>query len=161
MASVPLFVGWFGMLGGGWLTDVLTRRLGLRWGRGLPMSLTRFVAMAAFLVVLLPMSPWAATICFAVVAFATDLGVPSVWAYMQDVGGRHVGSILGWGNMWGNLGAAVSPLIVGWMVAQHNNWDAAFMTCAAAYLISGLSALGVDATKPIEVKDADEPVSRP
>jgi nitrate/nitrite transporter NarK len=149
MASVPLFAGWFGMLGGGWLTDLLTRRLGLRWGRGLPMSLTRFAAMAAFLVVLLPMSPWAATICFAVVAFSTDLGVSSVWAYMQDVGGRHVASILGWGNMWGNLGAAASPLVIGWMVAQHKNWDAAFLTCSAAFLISGLAALGVDATKPI------------
>jgi MFS family permease len=149
MASVPLFAGWFGMLGGGWLTDLLTRRLGLRWGRGLPMSLTRFAAMAAFLIVLAPMSPWAATICFALVAFSTDLGVSSVWAYMQDVGGRHVASILGWGNMWGNLGAAASPLVIGWMVAQHKNWDAAFLTCAAAFLVSGLAALGVDATRPI------------
>ena len=34
MASVPLMVGSIGMLAGGWLTDFLTRRLGLRWGRG-------------------------------------------------------------------------------------------------------------------------------
>ena len=31
----------------------------------------------------------------------------------QDVGGRYVGSILGWGNMWGNLGGFFGPWYVG------------------------------------------------
>jgi nitrate/nitrite transporter NarK len=149
LASVPLFVGWFGMLGGGWLTDWLTRRVGLRWGRRLPMALTRFVAMAAFLVCLLPVSHWTATAALAVVALATDLGTASVWAFKQDVGGRHVGSILGWGNMWGNLGAALSPVVLNWIIGQQQNWDAAFVACAAAFLLSGVAAMGVDATVPV------------
>ena len=45
-----------------------------------------------------------------VMAFLVDLGIPSIWAFAQDVGGRHVGAALGWGNMWGNLGAAASPV---------------------------------------------------
>ena len=150
MAGTPMFVGWFGMLLGGWITDRLVPVVGLRWGRGLPMSLSRFVAMAAYLICLLHPSPWVATASFALVAFATDIGIGSTWAFLQDVGGRHVGSVLGWTNMWGNFGAAISPWLLNKMLERYHTWDAVFLTCAAAFFLSGLAALGVDATKRIE-----------
>ncbi len=150
MAAVPMAVGMFGMLAGGWLTDRLTRAVGLRWGRGLPMSLTRFAAMAAFAACALGPSPWLAVAALAAVAVAVDLGTASVWAFMQDVGGRYVGSILGWGNMWGAVGAAVSPLVIGAEISDPRlGWNAAFLTCAVAFLVSGLAALGVDAREPL------------
>ena len=148
MAAVPLFVGWFGMLSGGRLTDWLVRKLGLKWSRRLPIAVSRFVAMGAYLVCLLPLSPLAVTAAFALVAFATDIGGPAVWSFLQDVGGRHVGSVLGWENMWGNLGAAISPLLLN-AVVEHFGWNGAFLTCAAAFLVAGIAALGVDATVPI------------
>ena len=154
LASVPLCIGMIGMLGGGWVADRLVKRLGLRWGRCLPMSLTRFGAMAGFLACLGLDSPGAITAALAVVAFSTDLGTAAVWAYMQDAGGKHVGSVLGWGNMWGNFGAAVSPLAL--EATRHAlGWNGAFLACAIAFLISGVAAAGIDATVPI-VTDADE-----
>jgi nitrate/nitrite transporter NarK len=83
------------------------------------------------------------------VAFATDLGVAAVWAFCQDVGGRHVGSVLGWGNMWGNLGAAISPPLLNQMIGKDGSWDLAFAVCAFSFLVSGIAALGIDATQPI------------
>jgi sugar phosphate permease len=148
MAGVPLLAGMGGMLAGGWVTDRLTRAVGLRWGRCLPLALSRFVAMAAFAACVGLESPWAATAALSVVAVATDLGTPAVWAYKQDVGGNYVGSILGWGNMWGNVGAAVSPLVLNALIAGYG-WPALFVACAFAFLLSGLSALGVDARIPI------------
>jgi nitrate/nitrite transporter NarK len=163
MASIPLVVGWVGMLLGGRLTDRMVHRFGLRWGRALPMGLTRFLGMGAFLFCLLPVAkwfgpdwaPWVLTAAFGMVAFATDLGVAAVWAFCQDVGGRHVGSVLGWGNMWGNLGAAVSPLLLNWMIGKDGSWDGAFIVCAVSFLISGLAALGVDATRPIVPEESE------
>ena len=157
MAAIPLLVGWIGMILGGPLTDRATRRLGIRWGRALPMGLTRFMGMAAFLMCLLPLdrwfsaawTPWVLTAAFSMVAFSTDLGVAAVWAFNQDVGGRHVGSVLGWGNMWGNLGAAVSPPLLNYVVREAGSWDQAFMLCAGGFFVAGAAALAVDATKPI------------
>jgi MFS family permease len=154
MAGLPLLVGLIGMLYGGWLTDRLTRWLGQRWGRGLPMSLSRFVATAAFLACLGLRSPWLVTLALAVVALATDLGTPSVWAFVQDVGGRHVGSVLGWGNMWGNLGATLSPYLLN-RVIELWGWDALFVACAGAFSLAGVAALGVDATIPITPADGE------
>lgn len=148
MTSLPIFVGMGGMLMGGWLTDRLTRALGLRWGRRLPMAVSRFCAMTAFLVSLLLDSPWAVTAAFCFVAVSTDLGTASLWAFKQDVGGRYVGSILGWGNMFGNMGAATSPLVLNWVVSEAG-WSYAFVACAMAFCVAGVAALGVDATRPI------------
>jgi sugar phosphate permease len=159
MVAIPPLVGWAGMLSGGGVTDALVNRIGLRWGRGLPMSLSRFVAMAAYLAVWAAPSPWFAVTMFSIVAFSTDFGTPSVWAYMQDAGGRHVGSILGWGNMWGNLGAAVTPPLLIWIVGEAERWDLAFLTCATAFLLSGLAAAGINATIPI-VRDDEASCAR-
>ncbi len=96
---------------------------------------------------------WLAVAAFSLVAFATDLGTPATWAFMQDAGGRYVGSVLGWGNMWGNLGAAVAVPALGMVVGKEKNWSAAFITCAVAFLISGLAAIMIDATRPIVPDD--------
>jgi len=145
MASTPLFAGWLGMLSGGRLTDMLVKRIGLKWGRRTPLSLTRFIGMAAFVACSWLQHPWAVTAALALVAISTDLGVPAGWAFCQDVGGKYVGSILGWGNMWGNLGATISPLLLAW-VFESWGWTEMFMVCAVAYFFSGCFALGIDAT---------------
>ncbi len=153
MVAIPPLAGLVGMFCGGTLTDVMVRRFGVRWGRALPMSLTRFPAMGAYLYCLTHPSPWTAVVMFSIVTFFTGLGTASVWAYCQDVGGKQVGSILGWGNMWGNFGAFVTPPFLIWIVGPNKNWDLAFMVCAGAFLVSGLVALGVNATIPIAQVD--------
>lgn len=160
MASIPMMLGWGGMLLGGPFTDVLARRLGLRWGRALPLALSRFVAMGAYVACLFEPSPWVAIGLFSLVAIATDFGVPAIWAFNQDVGGRHVGSILGFGNMCGNFGAAVAPSIMIFLVEGYSskgspNWTMAFVACAAAFLLSGVSGLFINASIPI-APDEDE-----
>jgi sugar phosphate permease len=155
MASVPLFVGWFGMLGGGRLTDYCVGKLGLKWGRRLPWGGSRFLAVAAFLACpLLDFSPWAVVVAMSVVAFATDLGSASGWAFCQDVGGKNVGSVLGWGNMFGNLGATVSPILLGW-VQDAWGYHVMFFVCAAAFVLAGACGLMIDATKAIVVEDGE------
>jgi len=149
MTGVPMLVGCLGTFLGGPFTDRLTRRLGKRWGRSLPLALTRFLAMTAFLFCLLPLTGWQATAAMALMAVSVDLGVPATWAYAQDVGGKYTGSILGWGNMWGNFGAALSPIVLDRLIGAEGNWHLVFMACAGMLFISGLASLGIDATKRV------------
>ena len=158
MAAVPPVAGIAGMFLGGHLTDWLTRRIGLRWGRILPMAVTRFTAAGAYVACLWIESPWAATIAFAVVFFSVDLGVSAVWAFCQDVGGRNVGSVLGWGNMWGNIGAALAPQLYNYVLKDSPGtaeWNAMFLVCAGMFVLSGVAAMGIDATQPIESPKVD------
>ncbi len=149
LVLIPFTVGWGGMLLGGTLTDHLVNVVGLRWGRALPMGLTRFLAMGAYGALLFDLPTWAVVAAFSIVAFATDLGTAAVWAFCQDVGGSHVGSILGWGNMWGNLGAFVTPPLLIWIIGDSYDWNRAFVACAVAFFLAGVTALAVNATIPV------------
>ncbi len=165
LVAAPMFVGMIGMLIGGRLTDGLVPRIGLKWARRLPLVATKLSAAAAYGCCLwfstLPSdsplnSAGSFTILFCVVAFSTDFGNPAGWAFKQDVGGRYVGSVLGWGNMWGNLGATISPLIYAAVLGDHPaiaDWNNLFLICMFAFVFSGLIALGIDATEPIAPPD--------
>lgn len=152
LQSLPLAAGIIGLFLGGLFTDALTRSFGPRWGRSLAMSGSRLLVFAALVAVPFAGSAWTATLLLAVVGMATDLGTPAVWAFGQDVGGRFVGSAVGWANMWGNFGVAVSPEFFGWIVgasASGSGWNHAFQACAAVNLIAAVAALGVNASKPL------------
>jgi len=162
MTMVPVLVGMVGMFMGGRLTDVLAGHLGLRWGRRAPILGSRLTGILAYLgcigLSLLPAghplnSPWAYTALFGLVAFSTDFGAAPTWAFCQDVGGRHVGSVLGWGNMWGNLGAFVAPPLIYDQILGETpsleNWNTMFGVCALAFAVSGVCALMIDASRPV------------
>jgi len=161
MTMLPVVIGVLGGFMGGKLTDVWAARFGVLWGRRLPILASRVLAITGYLgcigVSFLPSdhvlnSAWTVTLLCGVAAFATDFGAPATWAFAQDIGGRHVASVLGWGNMWGNIGAAVGPLIYDFVLGETpktTHWNWLFATCAAAFAISGCSAFVMDATKPL------------
>ena len=97
-------------------------------------------------------SPWAFLAAAALVAFATDLGVPGIWAYMQDVGGSNTAAVFGWGNMWGNFGAATTPLLVPVVLEKwdtNGDWNEAFLLFSGGYVVAALAALGINAERPV------------
>ncbi len=152
MSTIVLVAGIVGMLCGGRLTDFATRRLGVRWGRSLPLVACYGIALVAYLACLRLESAWAFIAAASLVAFVTDMSVPAIWAYMQDVGGRNTAAVFGWGNMWGNLGAATTPLLVPIVLEQwdsNGDWHEAFLIFSLGYLIAGLAALGINANRKI------------
>ena len=152
LSTVVLLAGIVGMLCGGRLTDLATRKLGVRWGRSLPLVACFSVALIAYLSCLRLESVWAFIVAASVVAFVTDMSVPTIWAYMQDVGGRNTAAVFGWGNMWGNFGAATTPILVPIVLKQwdtNGDWHEAFLLFSLGYLIAGLAALGINANRKI------------
>ncbi|MEZ6125591.1 MAG: hypothetical protein R3C49_20795 [Planctomycetaceae bacterium] len=141
------------MLLGGPLTDLATRFLGRRWGRSAPAAACYVFAIAAYLSCLRLESAWHFVIAASLVAFFTDLSVPAIWAYMQDVGGKNTAAVFGWGNMWGNFGAATTPLLVP-LIRDHwdtnGDWHEAFLLFSAGYLAAFIAALGINANRKID-----------
>lgn len=150
--SISLACSLGGILCGGWVCDVLTRRLGQRLGRRLPFIFGGGVAAAAYLICPSLGSPLAVAIACGVVAFATDSVIPAVWALAQDIGGTHVASTLAWSNMWGNFGAsAVSkliPLLIGSSL-HRPDWQEVFWMCAGGFILLAASSLFIDSTRTL------------
>jgi MFS transporter, ACS family, glucarate transporter len=161
MASLPFFVSVPVMIFGGWWTDWMTKRYGRRVGRCFPVASTRFVTSAAFLVCYFLNAPWPIVIVLCVMSVVNDLGIPALWGYNLDVGKHNVGLVLGWGNMWGNLGAFVSPIVLlrlrDLFETKKAGYDAIFLTCAGVFVLIGFVSLFIDATKPIGEKAPSEP----
>lgn len=154
MVSLVLAMGMAGQLIGGKATDWSVRKFGLRFGRVLPISVANITAGLAYLACLSLDSAWGIVACCAVVSMMTDVGNPSIWAFMQDVGGRNTGAIFGWANMWGNFGAAASskmvPLLLAYGASDGTGQSLVFVACAGAFFVAGTAALGMDATKPLK-----------
>ena len=153
MVSIVLAMGMVGQLVGGYAADWSVRRFGLRIGRIVPITTSTWIAGCAFLMCLRMDSAWGVVACCAIVSMMTDVGNPSIWAFMQDIGGRNTGAIFGWANMWGNFGAAFSSKLMPFLLVYGSSimpgQTLVFLTCAGAFFVAGFAALGMNATKPI------------
>ncbi|MFP6619408.1 MAG: MFS transporter [Pirellulaceae bacterium] len=155
MIMIPFLVGFPGMLSGGQVTDRLVSRVGVRWARRLPWIVSNVICILAFAICPLLHSAWLVTAMMATVAFWVDFSVPATWAFTQDVGGKHVGSVLGFGNMWGNLGAAVSPILLIW-ISTNYSWAHMFYTCAGLFTVSTICSFFIDAATPVLREDRQQ-----
>ena len=159
MLGFALAFGMLGQIAGGFYCDWATRRFGLRWGRVLPMSSSMFLCAAAYVFCPFLESTWLLVGCCAVVSFGTDLANPAGWAFIGDVGGRATAAAGGWGNMWGNFGAAATSMLIPWLLKMGggNGKVFVFFTLAGAFVLAGLVVLPMDATKKLIPDDARPP----
>jgi MFS family permease len=154
MVTIVLATGMLGQLIGGWATDRSVKRFGLRRGRVLPITVACTIAGISYLCCPFIDSVWGIVACCAMVSLMTDVGNPSVWGFMQDVGGRNTGAIFGWANMWGNFGAALSaymvPQLLKYGAEDGSGQTLVFVVCASAFFVAAIAALGMDATKRLK-----------
>lgn len=148
MTTVVLFVASFSLIAGGWATDRLSLSHGRRLGRAIPMGAFKFPC--AVMLAISPWLPnaWAVVAALTVMAVCQDFGLPSVWAFAQDTGGKQVGAVLGWGNMWGNLGAGLAPPLMS-LVSKYGGWDNVLWLGATAFVMCGVAGMMTNANEPL------------
>ena len=153
MASLPFWVALPTLIVGGWWTDWMTKKYGPRVGRCFPIASTRFATALAFGICPFLDGAWPVVIALSAMSIVHDMGLPAIWGYNLDVGKRNVGVVLGWGNMWGNLGAFVSPIVLLPLTSAFSTkvggYNALFWVCSAVFVLIGIVSLFIDASKPI------------
>jgi MFS family permease len=149
---MPLVGIAIGVLAGGLLSDVLCRRWGVRAGRRLPGLLGFPMAALAVIGALTTSDPMEAALLLAASAGLAALGVSPAWAACLDIGGGHAGLVTGAMNTFGNLGGAVSPVVVGLSLDRWHSYDAPLVTVAIFYLVAAAAWLGIDATARLTEK---------
>jgi MFS family permease len=146
IAGVILLTGALGSFLGGRLTDHLVKTHGLRIGRRigvitLPLSGALLVAAAQI------ENPVLASILLAVTLGVADLNVSSCWSMCHDVGGESAGTVSGAMNTFGNIGGAISPLVVGYAVQWWSSWTVPFYVTAFVYVLGGALTYLIDPTQ--------------
>jgi MFS family permease len=143
-AALPFMLAGAADVGGGWLTDTLSARFGLRAGR----SYLGFVAFFTCGLLLLAStvigSAVAKAILLAMALAAADLGLSAAWAVCTDIAPDHAGVITGWMNTFGNLGGFIGPLVVGYAIDRWQSWTIPFYIAAVIYVIGAVAWLAID-----------------
>ena len=148
LSGVVLFTGGVMTYVGGKLTDYMVRRYGLKIGRSMAV-VTLPIAGALLIGAAQTTSPIGAAILLAATLGVADLSVSSCWSICHDIGGPHAGIITGAMNTWGNIGGALSPLVVGYAVGWWNSWTLPFYITAGVYVFGAVCTLFVDPRKRV------------
>lgn len=150
LSGVVLFTGGVTTYLGGKLTDRLVTRYGLKIGRSMGV-VTLPIAGALLIAAALTPNSLTAAILLAVTLGVADLSVSSCWSICHDIGGRNAGIVTGAMNTWGNIGGALSPLVVGYAVGWWNSWTVPFYITAGVYVFGAICTLFVDPRKRVNV----------
>ena len=154
LAALPLLAIAFGVLGGGWLSDLLSRRFGPTAGRRFPGLVGLPAAALCVLGAVATPAPLTATYLLAAAAGLAALGVAPAWAVCLDLGGPHAGVVSGVMNTFGNLGGVLSPLVVGFCLETRGSWNAPLVSVACLYVLAGACWLAIDPRKRLEKSGA-------
>jgi len=138
-----------GSILGGTATDRLVQLYGKRWGRRLPGLCAGFLVCGFYLLAARIDNVWLFVGAMIAISFTIDFGLGASWASAQDIGGRHVASVLGFGNMFGNLAAAFFSWMIG-LLAKNGSWQTVLLISGGAMALNACCWLMFDASRPIE-----------
>jgi MFS transporter, ACS family, glucarate transporter len=147
--SLAFAMGAVGNASGGWLSDHLSKRYGLRVGRCLvgassltltglllvATAITRGQMPAAILLIL----------CFGVM----DGMLPASWAVCSDVGKRYSGAVSGSMNMAGQAAGYVSSVLYGYYIEWSHNYELPLVFFAVNMFVAAVLFALIDPTRPL------------
>jgi sugar phosphate permease len=155
ITGLPFLCGAVGCFLGGGLSDrLVSSRLKRRWGRSIigivGFSLAGCCVMATGFV----SEPWQAVVLLCLAFFVNDLAIPVIWAVAADIGGKHSGTVAGFMNMVGGIGAVIIPVLIPWLLrelpgSKEDQWRGVFLIMGSAWFVAALAWIGVDASKPL------------
>jgi ACS family glucarate transporter-like MFS transporter len=146
VAGVVLLTGAIMTATGGWLTDRLVKRYGLKIGRSIGV-VTLPLSGIVLLTAAQAHTPLSAAVLLAVTLGIGDLNTGACWAMCHDVGGENAGTVTACMNTFGNIGGALSPLVVGYAVEWWHSWTVPFFIAAGVYVFGGMMTLLVNPNK--------------
>lgn len=147
--AIPFLMSMVGNISGGYLTDKLTARYGIKVGRKALGS--SCLAVSALFMVLAAFIPGKiAVFVFMSLCFGIfDLMLPSAWALCIDLGKNFAGSVSGAMNTFGNLGGFCCSLMFGYILSDTGNYNLPLYGIAIMLSLSALLFCFINPEKPI------------
>jgi ACS family glucarate transporter-like MFS transporter len=149
LTFLPYLVGAFANGCGGFASDALARRFGLKWGRR-SVGLVGFGSAALFTVAVVLTEQRISTLIFLSLVYGgVTFQQPTVFAVCLDIGGEYAGAVTAAMNTAGNLGSLVSSVMFGYLVNRYGNYDLPFIPMAVLLVIGAFLWLKIDATRQL------------
>ena len=159
LSSAPAVLGALGNVSGGFLSDTLTRTVGLKWGRR-SIGLGGLSCAAVFVVATILTTNKVATLLFLGLTYAAITVQQTVaCAVGVDIARKHVGAVLGAANTAGSVGGFLFSASFGYFVKWFGSYDLALIPVALMLAIGALLWLRIDATEVLIPEESVSAVS--
>ncbi len=154
LASAPPLAAAVGAGIGGWMTGILCKRLGDRWGFRLVPLIALPMAGALLLVAVSAANPYWAVVVLALCFATVELTEGAFWGAAMTVGRSDAMAISGFMNTGGNLGGIISIPIVAYLSGRHM-WPTAFVIGTGFAVASAVAWLGIETEHTVEAGQRD------
>jgi nitrate/nitrite transporter NarK len=138
VASIPFFMGACGNLLGGFLSDHLARKYGLRNGRRWVGCFSLASSSCLFLATALTADKWTSIVLLTSGLFVLDFLVPTAWAVCLDVGQSHAGAVTAVMSTAGQASGFVCTVLFGYVATSTGSYDAPLSVISAMVMISAV-----------------------
>jgi ACS family glucarate transporter-like MFS transporter len=160
-STLPFIIGACGNLCGGLLSDYLSRKYGLKFGRRIVGSVGLGVSGLLMMTAALTPVSMVAAIALALGYGAMDCMLPVSWAVCLDIGRKHAGAVSGAMNMAGQLGSFLSSVAFGYMVKYFGNYNQPLIPFAAMLVVSAYLFWQIDPTEQLVKETEHAPAPEP
>jgi sugar phosphate permease len=151
--SLSYFLGAIGCVVGGFASDILSEKLGLKLGRRIVgiagLGLSSICFLAAGLTIDNETSGYLLALC----VFLKDLTLPVAFAVCVDIGKRNSGTVTGAMNFAGQMGGFFITIIFGIIVQQTGNFNYPLFLIAGCLIVASGLWFFIDPTKEIVSTD--------
>jgi MFS transporter, ACS family, glucarate transporter len=134
-AGLPLILSLFGDLFGGFTTDRMTAKFGLRIGRCGVGGVAYLVAGTSISLAPLFHQAMAAACLIALATAAGNFALAPAWATCIELGQENAAVVSAAMNTSGQIGSLICPLVVAYALKWYASWDISLHIMGALYLI--------------------------
>ena len=135
--------------GGGFASQALVRRLGLKWGRR-SIGLAGLGSAALLTIAAVLTQQWLLALIFLSLVYGgVTFQQPILFAVCLDIGGEYAGAVVGAANTAAQIASFVSSLAFGYLVDYYGNYNVPFIPMVVLLLAGALLWLKVDPTEKL------------
>jgi MFS family permease len=122
LSTIPFILGALANMTGGFVSDFMVKKWGLRWGRR-SVAMIGLGSAAAFTVLTILTEHQYLALLFLGLSYAgSDFMLPTAWAVCLDVGKKYAGAVTGAMNTAGQIGSTISSVLFGYFVGMAGAW---------------------------------------
>jgi len=149
LSALPFILGCCGNLAGGFLSDRLAARYGLKVARCGQASASLAVSSLLILALAFTTDKTLVVVLAAAGFGVLDLMLPAAWSLCLDLGRAHAGVLTGAMNSAGLAGGFTCTVLFGYLVRETGGYRAPLCAIAAMVMTSAILFLLIDPSRPV------------
>jgi ACS family glucarate transporter-like MFS transporter len=148
-STLPFLLGACGNAVGGFASDALVRRLGLKWGRRTIGMLGAGGGALALVAAILTANQFLTLVFLALTYMGVTIIQPTAFVVCIDIAPRYAGAVAGAMNTAAQAGAFLSSIVFGYLVKLSGSYDIPLIPMVFMLMLSALMWLKIDPTEQL------------